>query len=64
MDIKKDMILASSGAFEIFIMDKQYMNKEQQIRRNYEQKLKIYLTKLDKQIKRSNENTNNRGAKS
>ena len=64
MDIKKDMILASSGAFETFITDKQYMNKEQQIRRNYEQKLKVYLTKLDKQIKRSNENTNNRGAKS
>jgi hypothetical protein len=64
MGIKRDMILASSGAFETFITDKQYMNKEQQTRRNYEQKLKVYLTKLDKQIKRSNENTNNRGAKS
>ena len=40
------------------------MNKEQQIRRNYEQKLKVYLTKLDKQIKRANENTNNRRAQS
>ncbi len=40
------------------------MNKEQQTRRNYEQKLKVYLTKLDKQIKRANENTNNRRAQS
>lgn len=40
------------------------MNKEQQTRRTYEQKLKIYLTKLDKQIKRANENTNNRRAQS
>lgn len=40
------------------------MNKEQQTRRNYEQKLKVYLTKLDKQIKRANENTNNRRTQS
>jgi hypothetical protein len=40
------------------------MNKEQQTRRAYEQKLKVYLTKLDKQIKRANENTNNRRAES
>lgn len=40
------------------------MNKDKQIRRTYEQKLKVYLTKLDKQIKRANENTNNRRAES
>jgi hypothetical protein len=40
------------------------MNKDKQIRRAYEQKLKVYLTKLDKQIKRANENTNNRRAES
>lgn len=40
------------------------MNKEQQTRRNYEQKLKVYLTKLDKEIKRANENTNNRRTQS
>lgn len=40
------------------------MNKEQQTRRTYEQKLKVYLTKLDKQIKRANENTNNRRTQS
>ena len=64
MDTRTDMIPESSGAFVTFTTDKKYMNKEQQTRRNYEQKLKVYLTKLDKQIKRANENTNNRRTQS